>query len=573
MQRNVLLFALLSLAVLLGFQLLFPAAPPKPATSAPAPSTVTAARPAAAASQTANQPSPPLAEAPQGAQPSDAAGRDIVVENAAVHAVFTTKGAALKSWRLKKYHDTTGQPLELVPQQVPADALRPFSLVIGEAAAARTLTSAVFTPSADAVTLTTSPQSLRFDYRDGTGLEAHKTFTFDPAKPYVVGVTAVVTRNGEPIGTTIAWGPALGNGIVPHSRGYNPPPQPIYFKDGKVTRITPAKIDQQPVPDGTLGFAGVDDHYFLVAVVAPKPSIHVDYHALDMPIPGSADAAHFIAWSARFTAPPQDDAYFIGPKDFDVLAAVNRDLVRSIDFGMFSWLVVPLLRALKWVNGYVGNYGWSLIILTMLINLAMFPLRHKSVVSMRKMQEIQPEMKAIQDRYKHLKTTDPARSKMNTELMNLYRERGVNPASGCIPTLLTMPVLFAFYSMLAVAIELRGAPFTLWIHDLVAPDPYFVLPILMGITMFLQQRMMPATADPTQQRMMMMIMPVVLTAMSLWWSSGLLLYWTVSNIWGIGQQAITNRLIGPAPQRPFRPPAERRLKQAGRGRSDQVKER
>ena len=138
---------------------------------------------------------------------------------------------------------------------------------------------------------------------------------------------------------------------------------------------------------------------------------------------------------------------------------------------MFAWLVVPLLRALKWVNGYIGNYGWSIIALTVLINLAMFPLRHKSVVSMRKMQEIQPEVKAIQDRYAKLKMSDPARQKMNVELMNLYRERGVNPASGCVPMLLTLPVLFAFYSMLSVAIELRGAPFIGWIRDLSTYDP------------------------------------------------------------------------------------------------------
>ena len=147
---------------------------------------------------------------------------------------------------------------------------------------------------------------------------------------------------------------------------------------------------------------------------------------------------------------------------------------------MFAWLVVPLLRALKWVNGYVGNYGWSIIILTVLINLVMFPLRHKSVVSMRKMQELQPEVKAIQDRYAKLKMTDPARQKMNVELMKLYRERGVNPASGCVPMLLTMPVLFAFYSMLSVAIELRGAPFVGWISDLSAHDPLYVTPVLMG---------------------------------------------------------------------------------------------
>ena len=155
-------------------------------------------------------------------------------------------------------------------------------------------------------------------------------------------------------------------------------------------------------------------------------------------------------------------------------------MVRAIDYGMFAWLVVPLLGALNWINGYVGNYGWSIIVLTFLINLAIFPLRHKSVVSMRKMQELQPEIKAIQDRYGKLKTTDPARQKMNQELMELYKQRGVNPASGCVPMLLTMPILFAFYSMLAYSIELRGAPFGLWIKDLAVYDPYYVAPILTG---------------------------------------------------------------------------------------------
>jgi YidC/Oxa1 family membrane protein insertase len=231
---------------------------------------------------------------------------------------------------------------------------------------------------------------------------------------------------------------------------------------------------------------------------------------------------------------------------------------------------VPLLRSLKWINGYVGNYGWSLIILTVLINLVMFPLRHKSVVSMRKMQEVQPEVKAIQDRYAKLKMSDPARSKMNVELMNLYRERGVNPASGCVPMLLTLPVLFAFYAMLSVAIELRGAPFIGWIHDLSAHDPLFITPVLMGITMMIQQKMTPSTADPVQQKMML-VMPIVMTGMFLWAASGLVLYWTVSNIWGIGQQMITNRLIGPAPQRTVRPPAERRVKRVGGSRTDQAK--
>jgi YidC/Oxa1 family membrane protein insertase len=236
---------------------------------------------------------------------------------------------------------------------------------------------------------------------------------------------------------------------------------------------------------------------------------------------------------------------------------------------MFAWLVVPLLRALKYLNLYVGNYGWSLILLTVLINLVMFPLRHKSVVSMRKMQDIQPEVKAIQERYAKLKMSDPARSKMNTELMALYKERGVNPASGCVPMLLTLPVLFAFYSMLSVAIELRGAPFIGQIHDLSAHDPWFIWPVVMGVTMFVQQRMTPSTADPIQQKMML-FMPIMMTGMFLWAASGLVIYWTVSNVWGIGQQMITNRLIGPAVQRSIRPPAERRVKNVGGGKTDQA---
>ena len=269
----------------------------------------------------------------------------------------------------------------------------------------------------------------------------------------------------------------------------------------------------------------------------------------------------------RFPSAPSNVRFFAGPKDFDVLATADRTLVWAIHFGVFRWLVVPLLSALKWVNSYVGNYGWSIILLTIIINLVMFPLRHKSVVSMRKMQEVQPEVKAIQDRYSKLKVTDPARQKMNVELMNLYRERGVNPASGCVPMLLTLPVLYAFYSMLSVAIELRGAPFVGWITDLSTYDPWFVTPILMGATQFVQQKMAPATGDPTQQKMML-FMPLIFMTMFIWAPSGLVLYWTVSNLWAIGQQVLTNRMIGPAPQRSVRPPAERRVKSAGAGKSD-----
>ena len=171
---------------------------------------------------------------------------------------------------------------------------------------------------------------------------------------------------------------------------------------------------------------------------------------------------------------------------------------------------MPLLNALKWVHGFIGNWGWAIIVLTLLINLALFPLRHKSVVSMRKMQEIQPQMKAIQDRYAKYKVTDPERQKMNTEVMELYKAKGVNPASGCVPMLLTFPFLFAFYAMLSQSIEIRGADFMGWIHNLSAPDPFYILPIVMGVAQFWQTKMTPTTADPAQQRIMM-FMPIMFT--------------------------------------------------------------
>jgi YidC/Oxa1 family membrane protein insertase len=268
-----------------------------------------------------------------------------------------------------------------------------------------------------------------------------------------------------------------------------------------------------------------------------------------------------VASRLRFGASPPPLRVYVGPKEFDQLAATDPEMVRAIDFGIFAFIVVPLLRSLKWVNSYVGNYGWSIVILTVIINALMFPLRHKSVVSMRRMQELQPQVKAIQDRYGKMKATDPERQKMNTELMNLYREKGVNPASGCIPMLLTLPVLYAFYSLLAGAIEIRGEPFIGWIHDLSAPDPLYITPIAMAITMFIQQKMTPSTADPAQQRVML-IMPLMLGFLFLRASSGLVLYWLVSNIWAIGQQYLTNRIIGPPIVRPVRPPAERRVRTA-----------
>jgi YidC/Oxa1 family membrane protein insertase len=322
------------------------------------------------------------------------------------------------------------------------------------------------------------------------------------------------------------------------------PPRALVHHGGEITRLTPEDAATAPLQQGPFRFVGVDDHYFVSFAVSDLSGT-AEFKPLTLP--GEEETERrLLAYTLKPAAPGQPIRFFVGPKQFDDLQALGPDFTKAIDFGMFAFLVVPLLSTLKWIFRFTGNYGWSIILLTIAINLVMFPLRHKSSVAMRRMQAIQPQMKAIQDRYAHLKMTDPGRQKMQEEVSALYREKGVNPASGCLPLLLTLPVLMAFYSLLAQSVELRGAPFAAWLHDLSTADPYFVLPGLMGITMFWQQRLTPTTADPAQQRVMM-VMPFMFTAMMLFSASGVVLYWFVSQVWAIGQQYLTNWIVGPLP--------------------------
>jgi len=384
-----------------------------------------------------------------------------------------------------------------------------------------------------------------------------------------VALSVTAMQGDRDLRPAIAWGPGLGDAGAAAGGGsfltgnVVQPPQAIFHQDGKVVRLTSSKVATDSAHEGVFPFAGIDDHYFIAAAVNSGKT-RVDYAALTVPGP-DATQRQFLVPTFRF-AKPTGVKFFIGPKQFDTLRRVDAELVRAINFGIFGWLSVPLLGVLKWLYSYIGNYGWSIIALTVLINLLMFPLRHKSVVQMRKMQAIQPQVKAIQDRYANLSMTDPKKQAMNTEVMNLYRDKGVNPAAGCIPMLLTFPVLIGLNAVFSQAIELRGADFTLWIHDLSQHDPYYVTPLLMGATLFWQTKMTPSTADPAQQKMML-FMPVMMTAIFLRLASGLAIYYLVGNLWAVGQQYFTNWLIGPPAVAVARPAAERRIKKAGSGRT------
>ena len=571
MERRFFLAILLSFVVLYGYQALFvPSAPTSPS-GAGAPVAVAPEDP-----QNAPQVPSGKAEAtvPVEAPPveGEQAEREIVVDTSTIQAVLTNRGGRLLHWRLKAFRDQSGNPVDLVPTDTPADQARPFSLIVDDASLSQRLNNALYRTIGDRdghVDATSSDAQIVFEFTGADGLKVRKEFAFTPAN-YIVRFSASVTDGARTLQPAIAWGPGLGDAGALAAGGsfftgnYTQPPEAIFHLEGDVERVRADQVAGRGTPEGRFRFAGVDDHYFIATAIDPGQA-RLEFQPVTLPGPGAAQR-QLLAHTIHPAQAVEGLRFFIGPKQFDVMQPVDPEFTKAINFGMFRVLSVPLLNALKWVHGYIGNWGWSIIVLTILINLAIAPLRHKSVVSMRKMQALQPQLKAIQDHYAGLKVTDPARQKMNTEIMNLYREKGVNPASGCVPMLLTLPILFAFYSLLSQAIELRGAEFGLWIKDLSEHDPYYVTPVLMAITMFWQQRITPSTADPAQQRIMMM-MPLMFGVMFLWVPSGLVLYWFVGNLWAIGQQYFTNWMIGPPTLSTARPPAERRMKNAGAGRT------
>jgi YidC/Oxa1 family membrane protein insertase len=568
MERRVLLAISLSFLVLFAYQAFFmPPPPPESARNSSAQTPGTTAQPAVAALGAPPANVSAATPAPVDAVVGEQAERDIVVETQKVRATFTNRGARLKDWQLKDYRADDGQPMDLVPR---AATTLPFSLRVDDAAQTVRLNEAFYRVTEPAGNASSEKVSLAFDVEMADGLRVRKVFAFEP-QSYIVTVSASVQQGTQTLSPTIEWGPGLGDDIAQTSPGSFLSPNYIYkaqailHKDGSVERVPTTTIGEGVVREGQFRWVGVDDHYFISAILEPPP-LRVEYrHAVMATATNPPISADYVSYAARFPGNVDGARFYIGPKQLDIMRSIDPEFTRAIYFGMFAWLAAPLLDGLKWVHGYVANWGWSIIVLTILINLAMFPLRHKSVVSMRRMQELQPQLKAIQDRYAKYKITDPERQKMNTEVMDLYKQKGVNPASGCVPMLLTMPFLFAFYAMLGQAIEIRGEGFLNWIPDLSRSDPFYITPLLMGLTMFWQMRLQPATADPTQQKIMM-FMPVMITVTMLFAPAGLVIYWLVSNVWGIGQQYFTNYLIGPAKVHNVRPPAVSKARDAnGRG--------
>jgi len=542
-ERRLLLAVALSLLVLMVYSQLFA---PAPAPVAPSPSpTLSPAGPTAATPPPAAAPAPAPEAVPSAPALADEKERRVEVQADDYTVAFTNRGARVVSWTLSRYRDARGGAEEMVPAL--GVAIRPLDVETGDPALDARLREALFRPSAETVIVSAAqPQSLRFAFSDGE-VEAEKTLVFQASGLVTLGVK--VRRQGREVPSRILWGPGIGN-PSPEERevqGYQPP-QGVAFSGGSVEHLVAAKLPTSGRSLPGVGWIGVESHYFAAIFVAPPGGAAGELRP--QAAPAKPDEKPSVAPVAVIDASGTEAVrLFVGAKDYRSLAKLGYHLERVVPVG--DWIgpiVVPLMAALRWVHSRVGNWGWSIVVVTVLINLALAPFRHYSIVNSLKMARLSPEMKVIQERYRKVPLMDPRRQKMQEEVNALYAKHGMNMGSqmmvGCLPLLLTMPFLFAFYRVLAVSIELRGAPF-LWIGDLAQKDPLFLTPVLMGVSMFAMQKMTPSTLDPAQQRIMM-LMPLMLAGMFLWAPAGLNLYWLTSNLWSILQQAVSMRLLHPS---------------------------
>lgn len=574
--RRLFIAALLSLAVLLGWQALFPP-PERPGSDAPAPSAAAApgsgVLPAEESGATA--PAAGVVPAPAAALPAEPrtgptiaepidpiaaeSEREVVVETETLTAVFTNRGAELRSLRLKSDLEGLAEGIELV--QGRDDGPFPFAFATaggGSSPLAAQLFAAEESAGPD------GERRLVFRYRGAEG-EAEKRFRFR--------ADGLIAVEAEARGLADGWSLVLGPGLrqLPRERLESRFERRAgaWSAGGELGTLAPADAAAaKEIPGTGLAWVGLEDSYFLVAAMPASPLRAAVFDPVLLG-PGSAEGR----WRA-VPAPPKPTGEqeewprdlrlrllpegnslalvsYWGAKEYNRLVDLPYGLEKSVRWGMFGFLARPLLWGLHWLHdSVVANWGWAIVLMTIVLKIMLLPLTLTAYSSMQKMQRLNPKIQAIRERYrpklrdKQGKMNAEAQRQMNEEVMALYKAEGVNPAGGCLPILLQIPVFFAFYSLLSASVELWHAPWIGWIRDLSAKDPYYVLPILMGVTQVIQQKMTPAAADPIQRRMFQLF-PVIFTVFSLGFPSGLVLYWLVNNILTIIQQAIQNAVRPP----------------------------
>lgn len=537
-ERRLLLAVALSFLVITAYQVLL--APPPPRGPRPTPRLSPAAAETPPPAPPAFTPPPAPVVVPSVA---DERERRVEVLGPDLAVAFTNRGARMVSWRLTRFRDARGHAEEMV-QTVPGGP-RPLDVETGDPAVDSQLREALFRSSAETVSLSPAGETaLRFDYAQGE-LEAVKVLRFRPTG-YLVAVSVSVRRAGRELPRKLLWGPGIGNPTAGEMevRGYQEP-QAVYLSSAGVERVPapPSGADRRL---SEVTWVGVESHYFAALWVPPGARGTAEIRGVALPA-GEDGKPRLGPQAALDLGTAEAPALlYVGPKDPQGLAALGHEMAQVVPVGEWiGGIVVDLIRLVRWVHGHVGNYGWSIVVVTVFINLALGPFRHYSIANGIKMAKLAPEMRVIQDRYRGIPVMDKRREQMQREMTDLYSRHGMSMgtqmAVGCLPILLTMPFLIAFYRVLDVSIELRGASF-LWIPDLSQKDPLFLTPVLMGASMFVMQKMTPTAMDPAQQRMMM-FMPLMLVAFMFAAPAGLNLYWLASNVCAILQQGITLRIV------------------------------
>jgi YidC/Oxa1 family membrane protein insertase len=553
MEKRVLLVFLLTFAVIVLFQAVLRRYQP-----APLPSTAAETHPRAAAATVVPEagPSAAAARAPTPAEPLAAkqAGTEseITIENDLYRITFTNRGAQVKSWILKKFDDDHGRPLELVNRVAAEKYGFPLSLWTYEESQRNKLNTALYVASASGQL--SAPATLTFEYADQDE-SVKKVFRFDHT--YLVEVETSVFAKGGEVSAFPMWPAGFGDQATP--AGYAASRIESQF-NSTIERIPVKKVSGGNTLRGPFNWVGVADQYFAAVFIADDSEGTVAV-TLRNPIEVPKDPRNpqdlikvdALGFAAGDLGRTTRGRIYVGPKELKTLETVKLpaitgaepDLRGLINFGFFGIIARPLFIWLRWTYSakYIGvhNWGWAIVVQTLIINLALLPLRVSSMKSALKMQRIQPQMNAIKEKYKKYNMRDPRRQEMNTEIGGLMKQEGVSPVGGCLPMLIQMPFLFAYYAMLGSALDLRHAPW-LWIRDLSSPDPYHILPITIIVTGLLTQRMTPqAGIDPSQQKMMNLMMPVMFGVISFNLASGLCLYWMEGSLIAIVQQAVMNR--------------------------------
>ena len=550
MERRVLLVFLLTFAVIVLFQAVlkkYPAAPPPPSTNQTHPPAPTAPPATGAASVPRQAATSAIAGAKQASTESET-----VVENDLYRITFTNRGAQVKSWVLKKFDDDHGRPLELVNRLAAEKYGFPLSLWTYEESQRNKLNSVLYVASASG--LLSAPATLTFEYANQDE-SVRKVFHFYDT--YLVGLETSVVVNGSEVSALPMWPAGFGDQATP--AGFAVSRIETQF-NGTIERIPFKKVSGGNTLRGPFNWVGVADQYFAAVFLADNSEDAVAVtlrNPIDVPKdpnrPQDTTRVEVLGFAAGDLGRATRGRIFVGPKALKTLESVSvptitgadPDLRGLINFGFFGVIARPLFIWLRWTYSakYIGvhNWGWAIVIQTLIINLALLPLRVSSMKSALKMQKIQPQMNAIKEKYKKYNIRDPRRQEMNTEIGELMKQHGVSPVGGCLPMLIQMPFLFAYYSMLGSALDLRHAPW-LWIRDLSSPDPYHLLPIAIIITGLITQRMTPqAGIDPSQQKMMNLMMPVMFGVISFNLAAGLCLYWMEGSLIAIAQQALMNR--------------------------------